>query len=181
LAKADLALLVIDASQPLVAADQEIAALVGTKPVLVALNKIDLLQTAGLHRPSLELGQIPSSKGSQPSVHPHCSVLDAPCVPISALTGQGLEDLEATIVGTVLAGEVQASQAPLVTSPRHKEALHQALDHVHATLAGLDHGQLADMLAIDLTAAINVLGEITGQTASEDLVETIFGNFCIGK
>ena len=160
LAQADLVLLVLDASEPLTDADRAIAALVGDKPAIVVLNKIDLLD------------------GQEPVSSP---ILDATCVLISALTGQGLEDLEAAIVSTVLSGQVAATEAPLVTSPRHKEALNRALEHVQAAHTGYLDGQLTDLLAIDVTCAVNALGEITGQTASEDLVETIFGNFCVGK
>jgi tRNA modification GTPase len=159
--QADLALLVIDASQPLEEADREIAALVTTKPAIVVLNKVDLLQ----HR--------------HPS--PQSSILDAPCVRLSTLTGEGLEALEAAIVETVLSGQVTGSEAPLVTRPRHKEALNQALDHIDAANDAYQRDELADMLAIDLTAAVNALGLITGQTASDELVETIFSNFCVGK
>jgi tRNA modification GTPase len=69
----------------------------------------------------------------------------------------------------------------MVTSPRHKEALNRALDHVSAAQAAHQAGQLPDLVAIDLVAAAGALGEITGQTASEDLVETIFAKFCVGK
>jgi tRNA modification GTPase len=68
-----------------------------------------------------------------------------------------------------------------VTSPRHQEALQRALDHANAALTAHRAGITADLVAIDLTAAINALGEITGQTASDGLVETIFSNFCVGK
>jgi tRNA modification GTPase len=165
LAQADLALLVVDASQPPTPADQAIAALVGSRPAIVALNKIDLL-------------------AGKPSAHnnAHASLLNGwPHVPISALTGEGQEKLEKELVETVFSGQAIASEAPLVTSPRHKEALKRALEHVQAAHAAYQEGQLADLVSIDLTAAVNDLGEITGQTASEDLVETIFGNFCIGK
>jgi tRNA modification GTPase len=160
LAGADLALMVIDASQPLTDADQAISALVEGKPAIVVLNKIDLREQAGWVQPSL---------------------IDAPYVAISALTGEGLDALSAEIVNAVFAGQVTANEAPLVTSPRHKEALSRALDHVTAASAAYRAGELADLVAIDLEAGVNALGEITGQTASEDLVETIFGNFCVGK
>ncbi len=165
LAQADLALLVVDASQPLTPADQAIAALVGNRPAIVALNKIDLLG-----------GKLPARGGS------HAGVLNGcPHVPISALTGEGQATLEETLADTVFSGQATASEAPLVTSPRHKEALKLALEHVQAAHSAYQEGQLADLVSIDLTAAVNDLGEITGQTASEDLVEAIFGNFCIGK
>jgi tRNA modification GTPase len=92
-----------------------------------------------------------------------------------------LEALEDVIVETVFSGQATATEAPLVTSPRHKEALNQAREHVDAAYAAWQAGVLADLVSIDLTAAVNALGEITGQTASDDLLETIFGTFCIGK
>ena len=104
-----------------------------------------------------------------------------PLVQISALTGQGLEELEDTIVEAVFSGRVAATEAPLVTNPRHKEALSRSLDHVDAAYTAYLNGQLVDMIAIDVGAAVGALGEITGQTASDDLLETIFHQFCVGK
>jgi tRNA modification GTPase len=165
LAQADLALLVVDASEPPTPADQAIAGLVGSRPAIVALNKIDLLG-----------GRQPASGSG------HASLLNgSPHVPISALTGEGQAALEEALVATVFSGQAKASEAPLVTSPRHKEALKRAQEHLKAALRAYQEGQLADLVSIDLTAAVNDLGEITGQTASEDLVEAIFGHFCIGK
>jgi len=160
LAEADLALLVVDASQPLTSADQAIAALVQKRAAIVVANKVDLLET------------------TSPLESP---IPGAPMVPVSALTGQGLETLEQAIVETTLSGQVTVSEAPVVTSPRHKEALTRALDHVNAAYDAHRDRQLPDLVAIDVRAAVNALGEITGQTASEDLVEAIFGTFCIGK
>jgi tRNA modification GTPase len=160
LAQADLALLVVDTSQPLNDADRAIAALIESRPSIVVANKIDLLESRH---------------------HAPCPWLDALSIPVSAVTGEGLAALEEAIVETVFSGQVRASEAPAVTSPRHKEALNRALDHVEAAYAARQIGQLADLVAIDLVAAVNALGEITGQTASEDLVETIFGSFCVGK
>jgi tRNA modification GTPase len=167
LAQADLALLVLDASQPLTAADQDIAALAAGKTTIVILNKVDLLEVA----PNVEVWS-----ASLPG-----AMRAAPWVAMSALTGEGLDELEDTIVATVLTGKVAGTEAPTVTSPRHKEALSRALDHVIAARTALDAGQLADLVAIDLAAAVNLLGEITGQTASEDLIDTIFSSFCLGK
>jgi tRNA modification GTPase len=160
LAQADLALLVVDASEPLDEADRAIAALVKDKPAIVIWNKIDLVDVSDWARDS---------------------VLDVPSVPISALNGEGLETLEETILEAIFAGRVTAGETPTVTSPRHKEALSRALDQVNSALAAHHAGLVADLIAIDLAAAVNALGEITGQTANEDLIETIFGNFCVGK
>jgi len=158
LAQADLALLVVDTSQPLTDADRAIAGLVRGRPAIVVLNKVDLPAHA------------------EPGVD-----ASLPAVRVSALSGQGLDTLEETLVETVLSGEVTASEAPMVTNPRHKEALERALDHVRAAGAAHDRGELPELLAIDLSAAVQALGEITGQAAGEDLIETIFSNFCVGK
>jgi len=170
LAQADLALLVVDASQALTDADRAIAALVNGKPAIVAWNKIDLVHEQGAR-----------NKAQSSMCDWSLGIENWSFVPLSALTGQGLEALEEAIVQAVFSGQVAASEAPLVTSPRHKEALNQALDHVNAAHEAHRAGLLPDLVSIDLTAAVNALGEITGQTASEDLVETIFSNFCIGK
>jgi len=167
LAQADLALLVVDVSEPLNGSDRAIAALVEDKPAIVVLNKVDLLE------------DVPDTRLPMPDT---LGILSgAPCVPVSALTGQGLEALEEAVVGAVFSGQVRASEAPLVTSLRHKEALQRALDHVNAAHMAHDAGQLADLVAIDLAAAVNALGEITGQTASDEILENIFGHFCVGK
>jgi len=159
--QADLALLVLDASEPLTDADRAIADLIGCKPALLALNKTDLV------RPGEERDL--------------ASVLTAPAISVSALTGQGIDLLEEAIVETVLSGQVAASDVPVVSNPRHKERLSRALEHVGAALAAVQTGLTEDLVAIDLAAAIHALGQVTGQTTSDDLLENIFGRFCIGK
>ncbi|MGD2206311.1 MAG: tRNA uridine-5-carboxymethylaminomethyl(34) synthesis GTPase MnmE [Anaerolineae bacterium] len=171
LARADLALLVVDVGQPLSDADRAIAGLVKDKPAIVVLNKIDLLQdvrrTARTVQKTMRTWSFDTSHWS--------------FIPASALTGDGLEALEDAVVETVFSGQVMASGAPLVTSTRHREALDRALDHVEAAHAAYLDGVEPELVAIDVSAAVNALGEITGQTAGEDLVETIFGSFCVGK
>lgn len=159
LRRADLALLVVDGSEPLTGADGEIAGLVGQRSTILVINKNDLPQVVA------ELDLLP----------------DAPRVRLSALTGEGLETLEEAMVEAVLSGRVVASDEPLISNPRHKALLQRALEHL--TSAQEAHGQEmpADFIAIDLTAAVNALGEITGETVSEDLLEAIFSNFCVGK
>jgi tRNA modification GTPase len=164
LAQADLALLVLDASQPLAEADRAIAALVDGRPAIAVLNKIDLL-----------------GEEARASLWSPIPGLQFRSVPVSALTGEGLEALEDAIVETVFSGQATASEAPMVTNPRHKEALKAALESVDAAHGAHRAGVSADLVSIDLTAAVSVLGQITGQTASEDLVETIFSTFCVGK
>ncbi len=159
LERADLALLVIDGSQPLTVADWDIAALIRNKPALVVANKCDL--------PQVELTDevLPSALRLQ----------------VSALTGEGIEVLEETVVEMVFGGEVISADTPLVSNPRHQASLRRALDHVQAAEGGHLGGMSPDLVAIDVREAVDALGAITGETASEDLLEAIFSNFCIGK
>ena len=159
LAQADLVLLVVDGSEPLQAQDWEIAHSIGTQATLVVVNKLDL----------------------SPQVDVEGFLPRASHVPLSALTGEGLEELEQAIVDLVFSGRVLASQTPLVSNPRHQALLQQAREGTHAAQATLVQGLPNDFVAIDLTGAVVALGQITGQTASEDLLEAIFANFCVGK
>jgi len=159
LAQADLVLLVVDGGEPLQAQDREIAHSMGTQPVLAVVNKQDLPQRVDLE------GFLPRAS----RVH------------ISALTGEGLAELEQAIVDLVFSGRVLASQTPLVSNPRHQALLQQAREAMRAAQATLAQGLPNDFVAIDLTGAVTTLGQITGQTVSEDLLEAIFANFCVGK
>jgi tRNA modification GTPase len=162
LARADLALWVVDGSQPLTGADRDIAALVGDKPALVVVNKCDLLPRPGEGE---EIAWLPG----------------APRLDVSALTGQGIEALEEAIVELVLGGQVTAADTPLVSNPRHQASLGRALEHVRAAEEAQQRGDSPDLAAIDVREAVDALGEITGETVGEDLLEAIFSKFCIGK
>jgi tRNA modification GTPase len=167
LARADLALWVVDGSQPLTRADRDIAALVGGKPALMVVNKCDLLT-----RPGEGEEAVSGSASWLPG---------APRLSVSALTGQGIEALEEAIVEMVLGGQVSAADTPLVSNPRHQASLGRALEHVRAAEEAQRSGVSPDLAAIDVREAVDALGEITGETASEDLLEAIFSKFCIGK
>jgi tRNA modification GTPase len=160
LARADLTLWVVDGSQPLTDADRDLAALIGDKPALAVVNKCDL----------------------PPAGEPGKSLLPAARrLSVSALTGQGIEALEEAIVELVLGGKVTTADTPLVSNPRHQASLGRALEHVRAAKQAQQDGVSPDLVAIDVREAVDALGEITGETASEDLLEAIFSQFCIGK
>jgi tRNA modification GTPase len=105
----------------------------------------------------------------------------SPLVSTSTLTGEGLSELEETLAELVLAGKMLHSASVLVTSVRHQEALRRAAEHLRASQTPLEHGLPLDFVAIDLRAAYDALGEVTGETASDDLLDRIFHEFCIGK
>ncbi len=159
LASADLALIVLDGSRPLEPADHEVLALLEDKPALLALNKAD--QPA-----QIAPGDLPAGRR---------------VVAISALTGAGLPQLEAALVEMILGGEIIAADDVLVSNPRHKAAIAGALESIAMAQRGHAEGTPADFLSIDLASALELLGEITGETAGEELLDRIFGEFCIGK
>ncbi|GAC1566002.1 MAG: tRNA uridine-5-carboxymethylaminomethyl(34) synthesis GTPase MnmE [Ktedonobacteraceae bacterium] len=182
---ADLILLVFDGSQPLTAQDRRISEELwsmgfgeqgaferqrpaldlqetGRRPVVLIINKSDCRQ----------LVEIDRLRGMWPR---------APLLSTSMLTGAGLTDLEERIAEMVLAGKTLQSEGALVTSARHQESLRRASEHIQASLIPLHAGLPLDFVSIDLRAAYDALGEVTGETASEDLLESIFHEFCIGK
>lgn len=154
---AELVLLVLDTSQPLNEEDTEIIYLMEGKTVLVAANKSDLTTIASLDD------------------------LTWPVIRISALTGDGINEFESKMVDIALGGKVTSSDAFFVTNIRHKEALQRAANHLAEVQASLEADMPDDFATIDLTAALNALGEITGETVTEDLLDIIFSQFCIGK
>jgi len=158
-AASDLALLVLDGSQPPTAEDEAIAGLLSERTALVVINKCDLPPAPGAER--LLAGR--------------------PCVRVSALTGQGLPELEQAVLEAILAGRMQADEAPLVSRPRHVDALRRAREQVAAALLAAEQGWPDDCVATDIRGAVAALGEITGETVSDDLVARIFADFCLGK
>ena len=104
-----------------------------------------------------------------------------PVVTTSTLTGVGLPDLEETIADLVLAGRALFGESALITSARHQEALRRAAENLRASLISLEQGLPLDFVSIDLRTAYDSLGEVTGETASDDLLDRIFSEFCIGK
>lgn len=157
--RADLVLAVIDSSRPLEEADRQIAALIGAKAAMVVANKCDLPPRAG----PAELG------------------LGAGVIYASALSGEGLDRLEEKMVEMALGGRVAVSDGPLVDHPRHQDALERAAQSLEQALRDLEAGMPDDFVTIHLAAGLGALGEITGETLRDDLLKTVFADFCIGK
>jgi len=156
---ADLVLFTIDATAGWTDADQAIYDQVNQRPLILVLNKIDLL------------AQPPS-----PSQPPHL-----PTVPTAAAFNQGIEALESAILNVVHRGTVQAANLDLAINQRQAEALsraHIALQQVQDTVA---HQLPLDFWTIDLRSAIQALSEILGEDVTESLLDRIFSRFCMGK
>jgi tRNA modification GTPase len=129
----------------------------GKKRILIR-NKIDL-------RARMEM---PPGIGSR--------VIDVSCV-----SGQGIEPLKDSIKELVWAGELQAGMLQVMINSRHQEALNRAREATRRTIEAMDGGAPLDLVAIDLRIATGAVGEIVGKTATEDLLDSIFSQFCIGK
>lgn len=99
---------------------------------------------------------------------------------LSAKTGEGIRALVAALSRSVDATAAYRGEA-IVTNQRHYHALCEALTALDAALDGLQHGLTSELLSEDIRAAINHLGEITGEITSDDILQNIFSKFCIGK
>ena len=160
---ADLVLLTIDASVGWMEGDQEIYEQVQHRPLILVINKIDLVKET--ERKTLQ-SKIPNSQSQ---------------IFTAAAQNRGIDDLEAAILEIVQAGKVQAADMDLAINQRQAAALTQAkisLEQVQATI----NDQLPlDFWTIDLRGAIQALGEITGEEVTESVLDRIFSRFCIGK
>lgn len=153
---AALCLVVIDASTALTEEDQEALRLAeSAERAIAVVNKCDLPRR-------LTLPPLPF-----------------PAVEVSVKTGAGLEALTAAITDAVPAGTAPAGQ--ILTNTRQAEAVARALQAIEGAAAALEGGLTPDAVLTDAEAGIAALGELTGRTLREDLVERIFSRFCVGK
>ena len=100
---------------------------------------------------------------------------------ISAVSGENINPLKKLMKERALEHRDLDGGSLLVTSTRHRDSLQKAREHVKQALEALDMGLTGDLLAIDLRAALHDLGTVTGEITNEDLLDSIFSRFCIGK
>lgn len=158
---ADLVLALFDNAVPITEEDKEILALTAQKKRIIVVNKSDLAA-------AYDLSALQEQVGGDP------------IVAISAKTNDGVETLRRTIASTCSLGAVSASST-LVSNLRHIEALTAAKAALAGALETLDSGMPMDMCIIDISAALESLGQITGASVSADIVDEIFAQFCVGK
>ncbi len=159
--KADLVLLVLDASKELEAEDMEVITKIkeNNKKVIVLLNKIDLNKKINLEGYSLEN-----------------------IVEISAKDNIGIEDMQEKIYSYIVEEDVEnSSEKLIITNIRHKTALEKTKDAIRNIFETIDMGLPMDLISVDLKEALDSLSEITGEISSEDILDHVFGNFCVGK
>lgn len=156
--EAELVVHVLDASVEGGAGDgPELARFAGAKRLLV-LNKTDL--PARLELPA---------------------DLEGSAVRVSSLTGAGIEELKAAIRARVWSGGVGAEMLEVMINARHQQALRRAREALERAIAALGERVTLELVASDLRLAVQAVGEVVGQTATDDLLDRIFSTFCIGK
>ena len=159
--KADLVLLVLDASKELENEDIEVINQIkeNKKKVIVLLNKIDLNKKINLEGHNLEN-----------------------IVEISAKDNIGIEDMQEKIYSYIMEEDVEnSSEKLIITNIRHKTALEKTKDAIKNIFETIDMGLPMDLISVDLKEALDSLSEITGEISSEDILDHVFGNFCVGK
>ncbi|HHV58883.1 MAG TPA: tRNA uridine-5-carboxymethylaminomethyl(34) synthesis GTPase MnmE [Clostridiaceae bacterium] len=160
--EADLAILMIDGSKGLTDEDKDIIQQLAEKKVIVLINKVDISDNAKIEEMENEL------KAFKP-------------VRTSMVDGEGIEELEKEIARLFLQGEVVGSDEILITNVRHKKLIDDAQGSINRALEALDTGMPIDCASIDIKDAAEYLGQITGESVSEDVMHSIFSRFCIGK
>jgi len=158
---ADLVLLVLDASRELESEDREVIEEIQNhnKKTIVLLNKIDLERKIELEEFNLE------------------NILE-----ISARDNIGIEDMEERIYSYIVEENIEdSSEKLIITNIRHKTALEKTKDAIRNIFETIDAGMPMDLISVDLKEALDSLSEITGEISSEDILDHVFGNFCVGK
>ena len=161
-AEADLSLIVIDQSRPLTSDDLNLITKSEKKRSLLLINKIDLL-----------------SRIDEEALRRHSNGI--PVVRISALTGEGIDNLRRAIRDQVISGDMDTISSHLAPNVRHKEALIEALQHFKNAALNAREGLPMEIMAMDLTSGLEPLGGIIGETTNEDILDRIFSEFCLGK
>lgn len=159
--EADLVLAVIDGSRGTDSYDKAVLESTKDKKRIILVNKSDIAKADIEYIKSL-------SDGSE-------------VIEISALTGDGADRLSEVIKKIYNLGEIGVSNGTVITNMRHKKALDATETALSRAVSALDSGMPPDIAAIDINAAIESLGEITGETVSDLIVDSIFHNFCVGK
>ncbi len=162
-ADSDFVLLMLDGSRALDTDDMEIFEEIKAKKKVVAINKTDL---------PLEI----------PLEEVKNRFQESPVVPISALRNVGIDDLKEAIYHYLIHRDVRSSPEHLIVANiRHKTALAQIRDNLINAVKGLEEGTSFEFIAFEIRSALEALGELVGETTTEEVLNRIFEQFCIGK
>ena len=159
--KCDFIIYVVDSSERLDDADFQIIDILQQKKGVILMNKSDL-------NPVITVEDIQKK-------------LNWECITFSNETKQGMKELENYVNNSFLDGNISFNNQVYLTGIRHKEAVISAIESINAVLQAIDDDMPEDFYTIDMMDAYKELGLINGETASEDLVNKIFKEFCMGK
>ena len=157
--EADLLLVVVDGSVPLTSDDRNLLNAVKGRKHVVVLNKTDLPDEVDLDTALVG--------------HSSCR--------ISAKTGSGIERLKSVLLGHLTSRSFDSAESVTVTNVRHRDALRRAHDSLGQALESVQCGMAGELVSIDVRAAADALGEITGAITTDEILGQIFSEFCIGK
>ena len=156
--EADLVLLMLDGSREMTDEDRELISLSEDKKRIVLINKTDLEQ-------KIDADEI--------------SILDP--IFVSVKTDMGIERLYDRIKEMFLKGDIAENDEALISNERNKNSLYKAKLHLDNVLETVNNRMPEDFISMDLTQAYEALGEITGESLEEDIIDKIFSEFCLGK
>lgn len=162
LERADLVIFMVNAGEALCEEDLQIAEFIKGRKVLALLNKTDLGRVVTADSIS-EL--LPGVKSIETVVK----------------DGVGISEIEQEIQDMVYGGQLSQGESVLVTNTRHIALLENAISAVSDALKAAKLGEALDIVEIDVRRAFDYLGEITGETASDDIINEVFARFCLGK
>lgn len=162
LSQADLILFVLNNNEALTQGDYTLYEVVKNEDVIVIVNKMDLEQ-------NIDINEVKDMIG------------DTPLIQTSMLKQEGIDELEIQIRDLFFGGEVQNQDMTYVSNSRHISLLKQARQTIQDAIDAAESGVPMDMVQIDLTRTWEILGEIIGETASDELIDQLFSQFCLGK
>ena len=162
LSEADLILFVLNNNEPLTEDDQTLFEVIKNEDVIVIINKTDLEQR-------LDVSELREMIG------------DMPLIQTSMLKQEGIDELEIQIKDLFFGGEVQNQDMTYVSNSRHISLLKQARQSIQDAIDAAESDIPMDMVQIDLTRTWEILGEIIGESASDELIDQLFSQFCLGK
>ena len=167
MADADIVIVLLDASTQTSDEDRQILNDVREQSYLVALNKIDKV-------PSTDIDHMIAAKNS------HFASIRDRLIPISAKTGEGIDELKRRLIDPSAADQISSSGL-LITDARHYDLLTRSSAEVESSIEALSSGISEEIVLVGLHNALKYLGEITGETSTEDMLTRVFSTFCIGK
>ena len=121
------------------------------------------------------------NKSDLPTALELTKIKNSKTVSVSSINGDGIESLKETIQNSVWDGEITSEMFEVMVNSRHQEALNRAKISLDTSIKQLKSGVELDLVSVDLRISTNAIGEIVGKTTTENLLDSIFSTFCIGK